>query len=294
MKKNVIGYVVGLIFATGIALSSGRSAKAECIMGAVGTTDGETWAIWTPDGGWEVQPGYEAEWAEHLEQTKRLESGLTTIMCEGPYMFEVYPDTGLPYDGSRDPMSVPSYVHHGEPILPGGEVFSDPYVPIVETVYNIYISSDRVKEELLAELDANDRIVYDMYAEYMDRKCKHNYEFKETSVEPGCGTYGEDSYECSKCGITHKEDVAPIKHSFEIIKDVKATCTSDGYQKSVCKHCNEEKKSVTRKATGHSPKTDETTATWFKEGLSVTTCGVCGEELERSVIPSRFSELWNR
>lgn len=295
MKKNVIGFVLGLVVVAAIAISSSRSAHAEAIMGSVGTPDGDTWAIWTPDTGWVVQPGFEDEWAESLEQNKRLDSGLTVIMCEGPYMTEVYADTCLPYDGSRDPMTVPNYVHHGEPILPGGEVFTDPYMPIVETVYNIYISSDRVKEELLAELDSNDRIVYDMYAEYMDRKCKHNYELKETTVEPGCGTYGEETYECTKCGIPHKEDIAPLEHNFVIAEEVEATCTSDGHQKYVCKHCGEEKENITAKAKGHSPKTSETPATWFNDGLSVTTCSVCGEELSRNVLPKMIKwDFWRQ
>lgn len=294
MKKNVIGYVFGLVVAAVIALSPGRSAKAEAIGGSFGTPDGETWATWTPDGGWVAQPGYEDEWAEHLEQVKRIESGLTILVCNGPYMTEVYADTCKPYDGSRDPISVPNYVHHGEPYLPGGEVFTDPYAPLVEEVYNIYIASDREKEELLAEFDPDKRRVYENYANYMDGKCKHNFELKETTVEPGCGSYGEETYECTKCSIPHKEDIAPLEHNFVIAEEVEATCTSDGHQKYVCKHCGEEKENITAKAKGHSPKTSETPATWFKEGLSVTTCGICGEELERRIIPSKLSAFWNR
>ena len=112
----------------------------------------------------------------------------------------------------------------------------------------------------------------------------HDFQLQEGS-SASCLTAGVANYKCSRCPETKKETVAdPLGHDFNnyVFNEGTATCQKDGTETSKCSRCDE---TDTRTAAGS--KLDHVAgeaailpATTKVNGLSRTTCTVCGEVVE--------------
>lgn len=95
--------------------------------------------------------------------------------------------------------------------------------------------------------------IYDEHGHYhVCKECgekvdftEHNLSTRTTTVEHSCTTVGYDGEEtyCIVCGyvqgMVRKNIVDVAQHEFEIVKEVKATCTTSGYVEYKCKSCDE-------------------------------------------------------
>ena len=82
-------------------------------------------------------------------------------------------------------------------------------------------------------------------------KTSHDYKL-ETTVKATCKSEGYDSYKCTVCGVTKKENVQPkAEHSFKKGSVIKGTCISDGYTEYKCSVCGTVEKRDITKAGGH-------------------------------------------
>lgn len=120
--------------------------------------------------------------------------------------------------------------------------------------------------------------------------CEHDFVFT-IRIEPTCTEYGSVCYECSKCQLPKTDAIEP-GHKFKVVEDKAATCTEDGYKKSVCEVCEEELIENKVEATGHTEVVEEVPATLFKDGSYVVTCSTCGAMLVNEIIP-RIMPTWS-
>ena len=124
---------------------------------------------------------------------------------------------------------------------------------------------------------------------------------KVDKVEPDCTHEGKEEYWMCACGKYFEDasatveiaDIAewgnlPVRHTFtDLIAEVSATCTEDGYTYHVCEVCGYEERLSTIPATGH------TAGDWIIDsqadcthtGSKHTECTVCGAILEITKIP---------
>ena len=112
----------------------------------------------------------------------------------------------------------------------------------------------------------------------------HDFQLQEGS-SASCLTAGVANYKCSRCPETKKETVAdPLGHDFNnyVFNEGTATCQKDGTETSKCSRCD-----VTDTRTAAGSKLDHVAgeaailpATTKVNGLSRTTCTVCGDVVE--------------
>lgn len=112
----------------------------------------------------------------------------------------------------------------------------------------------------------------------------HDFQLQEGS-SASCLTAGVANYKCSRCPETKKETVAdPLGHDFNnyVFNAGTATCQKDGTETSKCSRCD-----VTDTRTAAGSKLDHVAgeaailpATTKVNGLSRTTCTVCGDVVE--------------
>lgn len=113
----------------------------------------------------------------------------------------------------------------------------------------------------------------------------HSYTVKSATA-PTCACEGKTVYVCS-CGEKRTETEPKTKHRLVTDAAVKATCTKDG--KTAGEHCADCGKVTvaqkTVKATGHKYKTATASASFSRDGKSVTKCSVCQTVKSTSAIP---------
>ena len=124
---------------------------------------------------------------------------------------------------------------------------------------------------------------------------------KVDKVEPDCTHEGKEEYWSCACGKYFEDasatveiaDIAewgnlPVRHTFtDLIAEVSANCTEDGYTYHVCEVCGYEERLSTIPATGH------TVGEWIIDSQADCThtgskhaeCTVCGAILELEKIP---------
>lgn len=258
MKKNFIKIVLGIICVAGLVVNYGREAEAKGIMSIATASDGEAMAIWTEETGWVVQPGYEEEWKEHVKMAARVANGETDIVVIDGQFVEVDK-------------------------LPTPELY------ITEEMEKRFIEISRMSKEdrkaalwNMVQVDQND------YADWANQNGICTHEFVEDGRWDACCLPGFINYKCTNCGFLVEQTLQPI-HDLEVVEDVASSCTEQGYTISICSKCGVDFKEEKSDDLGHTPKKNETKPSFFKDGLSITTCSVCGEELDRSILPSTMS-----
>ncbi len=107
---------------------------------------------------------------------------------------------------------------------------------------------------------------------------KSNCEYTQIGEphEAACGVQGYTTYQCNACKAYFADDFvnAAGDHAWQTVVQA-PTCTEDGFEKSVCLNCGEEKLHDTYEATKH--KWDFKNGEDCAEGLI---CEVCGEETD--------------
>ena len=87
--------------------------------------------------------------------------------------------------------------------------------------------------------------------EYDPVPCSHSYSLvADKSVAPTCTEGGSDYYVCSYCNENKTEALSPAGHK-EIVTNIPASCTLDGYTLTECENCDFSE-TVIHPATGHS------------------------------------------
>ena len=131
------------------------------------------------------------------------------------------------------------------------------------------------------------RIVDEIKHEEICKKCgvintpkKHTFT-KDLSKEsenknPTCEEAGWEWQIC-ECGQTSKKEIAPLDHSYTVIKSTTATCTEDGENTMECSRCGAESPDkVDQSALGHDWKADTT----YTDGIAAT-CESLGTAREK-------------
>ena len=130
--------------------------------------------------------------------------------------------------------------------------------------------------------------------------CEHVYG-EPVVVPSSCVTAGYTKQICSKCEgekIDESSTRPMEKHSFEVIKDIAATCTEGGYYSEKCTVCNL-KNRTDRAALGHTESTAEgyeaevIAPTCYSTGITKRLCAVCNETYETdptAMLPHEWNE----
>ena len=115
------------------------------------------------------------------------------------------------------------------------------------------------------------------------------HDYVRTSVTPAtCEQSGKEIYTCTMCSGTEERTTAALGHLWEngdILKP--ADCVTNGLRELVCSRC-ETTQQVEIAALGHRPEGDFTIdvpPTFESAGEKSHHCTVCGERLDKTVIP---------
>ena len=135
---------------------------------------------------------------------------------------------------------------------------------------------------------------------------KDNCEFVPVGeyVEPICGEYGYQTYQCTTCGAhfasgrwdAEKQEIvgsidASMLNNKHDVPTTEATCTEAGYRKGFCTICNKEV-DETIPAKGHKLET-VVTGTSCIDGITTTqVCKVCGETVGEPVKTEPTAHNW--
>lgn len=112
---------------------------------------------------------------------------------------------------------------------------------------------------------------------------KHNMGGWETTVQPGCTTWGQKERKCKQywfCGKKDTESIQPLGHTTHVWKVTKAaTCTQDGVESFVCSRCGGDVTDTRAiPATGHDYQWVVTTpATCTEAGVMSYKCTKCND-----------------
>ena len=112
---------------------------------------------------------------------------------------------------------------------------------------------------------------------------KHNMGGWETTVQPGCTTWGQKERKCKQywfCGKKDTESIQPLGHTTHVWKVTKAaTCTQDGVESFVCSRCGGDVTDTRAiPATGHDYQWVVTTpATCTEAGVMSYECTKCND-----------------
>ena len=119
---------------------------------------------------------------------------------------------------------------------------------------------------------------------------KHHMGGWETTVQPGCTTWGQKERKCKQYWICHKKDtesIQPLGHTTHVWKVTKAaTCTQDGVESFVCSRCGDDVTDTRAiPATGHDYQWVVTTpATCTEAGVMSYKCTKCNDVVETKAI----------
>ena len=99
--------------------------------------------------------------------------------------------------------------------------------------------------------------------EICKKECNHNFK-KSGTVAPTCSTEGYDVYVCKHCLLSENRNFVPTTdHDYEYFRTIAATCNSPEYKVDMCADCGHENKVETSPALGHK-----------FEGGKCTVCGL--------------------
>ena len=121
---------------------------------------------------------------------------------------------------------------------------------------------------------------------------KHNMGGWETTVQPGCTTWGQKERKCKQYWFCHKKDtesIKPLGHTTHVWKETKAaTCTQDGVESFVCSRCGDDVTDTRAiPATGHDYQWVVTTpATCTEAGVMSYKCTKCNDVVKTKTIDS--------
>lgn len=114
---------------------------------------------------------------------------------------------------------------------------------------------------------------------------EHHFSETET-VSPTCTSQGYVHYICDDCGETYTETLPTLAHNAksEVVKE--ATCAEEGLRVSTCASCGQELSRETVARLPHTMKTEITRQPdCCNEGEETTACAVCGGEQATNTIP---------
>ncbi len=115
----------------------------------------------------------------------------------------------------------------------------------------------------------------------LENEVRHDFTVN-VRAKPSCEKKGDLTCSCGYCGVTRQLSIPATGHSYELIEETDATCTTNGSQRYVCKVCKQ-KKVVTFYAQGHKWKETTVEPTCEKNGNKVTVCEVCGKKTETPI-----------
>lgn len=234
-----------------------------------GDANGDDYARWTPKTGWVTQPGHEQDVAEWEARYEALQTGDYSLRTDG----QLVPNSQL----TTDP-------------IPGATSTIDQNKEF-DDIVNLPVGDEY--DNACKELKEKDEAQFDKFLDYQQDKalaCEHDF-IEMSRGSASCIERGFISYECSKCHLLKTDDIESLGHTYKVVEDVAATCTADGYKKSVCEVCGEELLENEVKAAGHTEVIEENPAGLFKNGSCVVKCSTCGEVLKNEIIP-QIIPMW--
>lgn len=125
---------------------------------------------------------------------------------------------------------------------------------------------------------------------------EHDYVLQDNSIPAGCETEGLNVYQCSICGESYEETLAPLGHEYPKTKDViaEATCTGPGLKAYRCIRCSLHSEEEEIPPTGHSTQYSVTEApTLFHNGRAVDLCSNCMSSVTEYTLPAKIP-VWAR
>ena len=121
---------------------------------------------------------------------------------------------------------------------------------------------------------------------YTDNKVPATgHKYTDKVVSPTCENDGYTLHTCS-CSASYKDNITKATgHKYSVTSDT-ATCTADGTKTETCANCGN-KKTSTSKAKGHGETKTEAVskATCYSEGKERTYCAVCNATLSEKTSP---------
>lgn len=125
-------------------------------------------------------------------------------------------------------------------------------------------------------------------------KLQHNYEHTYT-VAPTCTTEGYEVWTCTtpNCGAQEfREKVDALNHSKKRNEHKDATCTAEGYDRTVCEYCGKILEEETIAKLAHTEQVIETAATCTEKGSKTTICSVCKTVLRETEYTPALKHDW--
>lgn len=113
--------------------------------------------------------------------------------------------------------------------------------------------------------------------------CPHDYEVIE-EVKATCTKTGQEVYECTLCGKTKKEKLDKTSHNLREKNVIEPTCTTEGYTLMVCKDCNYEEKTNIISSLSHDYLSNIVPPTCIEEGYTFRECILCGYTVKEDYI----------
>lgn len=130
--------------------------------------------------------------------------------------------------------------------------------------------------------------------ETVEKTGVHQYGEAGAAVEATCVSGGYVPYTCVYCGAVQKKNETPaLGHNYDtasgatLIKEVAATCTTDGYQIVKCARCDVQTVIEGEAATGHEWTEEEVVAAGcLTEGYTVEVCTKCEATRTTNITPA--------
>lgn len=113
----------------------------------------------------------------------------------------------------------------------------------------------------------------------------HAHQYQITiSKEPTCTEKGQKLFQCS-CGHSYTEDLQPLGHNTNKIKQIEPSCDKEGQVIYQCARCHKETIEPIPAKVHHPGRWRETIKPgFFKTGKSVVQCDLCHKQLQAKTL----------